>query len=98
MASSRHIQSGEPSGELTQWLHSSVSVSTMWCPRWPSICTAVDLPVPDIPVTRTLDMLRGYDGACQPGDPGTSESRKLRPVHADFGAPGPPNASAWSPP
>lgn len=56
MASSRHIQSGEPSSDVTQWLHSSVSVSTTRCPRWPSICKAVDFPVPDIPVTKTLGM------------------------------------------
>jgi hypothetical protein len=50
IARSRHTQSVDPSDSVTQWLHSSVSVSTTQCPRSPSTCRAVDLPVPDMPV------------------------------------------------
>ena len=53
------IQSGPPSAEVTQWLQSSESVSTTRWPRWPSSSSTVDFPVPDIPVTRILDMPRG---------------------------------------
>ena len=38
----------------THSLHAGESVSTTRKPRRPSSASAVDLPVPDMPVTRTL--------------------------------------------
>jgi hypothetical protein len=54
LACSRHTQSDDPSGSVTQWLHRSISVSTVGCPREPRTCRAVDLPVPDMPVLKTI--------------------------------------------
>jgi len=52
--SAGYTQSVDPSGSVTQWLHSSASVSTTQSPRSPNTCKAVDLPVPDIPVIKTF--------------------------------------------
>jgi hypothetical protein len=58
MQSSRQIQSEDPASasELAHSLHSSESVSTVSYPRWASSRKTLDLPVPDMPVTRTLHM------------------------------------------
>jgi hypothetical protein len=45
-------QSLSPLAIAAQRLHWSVSVSTVRCPRRARTSSALDLPVPDIPVTR----------------------------------------------
>ena len=51
--SSRQIQSSSPAAVRTHVDHSSVSVSTARKPYQPMALTAVDFPVPDIPVIST---------------------------------------------